>query len=96
MKKDAPLKHQEAKKTSDEKRGTPKTPRGSKRPLMKKETPLKCQWAKKTSDEKDVPLKHQGDDKTFNEKKNLFKTYTLTEPKIKQDYRVTEDTLPVN
>jgi hypothetical protein len=36
MKKAAPLKHQGAKKTSDEKKGTLKMPRGSKRPPIKK------------------------------------------------------------
>jgi hypothetical protein len=45
MKKDAPLKRQGAKKTSDEKRDTLKTPRGLKRPQIKKEAPLKCQRA---------------------------------------------------
>jgi hypothetical protein len=35
------------KKTFDEKRGTPKNTRGSKRSLMKKEAPLKMQGAQK-------------------------------------------------
>jgi hypothetical protein len=51
MKKTAPLKHQGAKKTSDEKKGTLKMPRGSKRPPIKKEAPIKHHRAKKTSHE---------------------------------------------
>jgi hypothetical protein len=46
MKKEAPLKMQGAQKSSDEKRGTPKS-KALKRPLMKKEAPLKANGAKK-------------------------------------------------
>jgi hypothetical protein len=69
MKKEAPLKRQGAQKTPDEKRGTFKMLRSSKRPSMKKEAPLKHQGAKKDiRQKKDAPSKHQGDHKTFDEK----------------------------
>jgi hypothetical protein len=41
-----------SKKTFDEKRGTPKNARGSKKPLMKKETPIKMKGAQKSSNKK--------------------------------------------
>jgi hypothetical protein len=47
MKKEVPLKMQGAQKTSDEKIGTPKNMRGSKRHPTKKEAPIKKQAAQK-------------------------------------------------